>query len=116
MSHPENVLVLPANTQPAAFKDLVQAEAGLVLVDFFATWCPPCQRLVAEIPNLAGEYPKVKFIKVNVEENEAVASQFNVSSIPHVSFLKAGDGQPQVLETIVGFNLAKIKQTLQSLS
>ncbi|KAH0790527.1 Thioredoxin family protein [Histomonas meleagridis] len=109
--HPANVIVLQPNT---SFEDLtaIVKKSGLVFADFFATWCPPCQRLISQIPSLAAEFPNVTFVKVNVDNNEALSAHFNVSSIPHIAFLKFVDGQVKTLETVVGFNLPKIKQAL----
>ena len=108
-----NIIVLPQNTSVADFNAQVNKCGGLVFVDFYATWCPPCQRLIQEIPNFAKEYPKTTFIKINVEENEAIAQKFNVSSIPHVAFMKPiPNSEPQLLDTQVGFNVAKLKASL----
>ena len=100
-----------------SYEDLaaIVQKSGLVFVDFFATWCPPCQRLVSQIPSLAAEFPNVTFVKVNVDVNEALSAHFGVSSIPHIAFMKLVDGQVKVLETVVGFNLPKIKQCLSKL-
>ena len=71
-----------------------------VLVDFWATWCGPCRMLGPVIEELAEEYKgKVKVGKVNVDEEPALASKFDISSIPTVMLFKNG----QVTETIVGY-------------
>ena len=116
MDHPENLQVLPPNITLEEFNKEISETGHLCVVDFFATWCPPCQRLVGELPNIAKANPDVSFFKVNVEENQAISSHFNVSSIPHVAFLKDnGSGTPTVLETVIGFNINKINQNLSSL-
>lgn len=111
--HPANLEVLPANTTVADFNKRVENSPGLVVVDFFATWCPPCQRLIAELPNIANENPNVTFLKVNVEENTSLASAYNVSSIPRIVFLQNNNGQPQIKDTVEGFNLPMIKQYIE---
>lgn len=110
--HPSNLEVLPPNTTIDDFNKRISSAQGLVVVDFFATWCPPCQRLVTELPNIANENQNVTFIKVNVEENNVIASAYKVTSIPHIAFLKNNNGTPQLLDTVVGFNLPKIKQNI----
>ena len=62
-----------------------------VLVDFWATWCQPCQVLMPLLAQLAGEY-QGKFIlaKVNTEEQQAVAAQFGIRSIPTVKLFRHG--------------------------
>ncbi len=64
-----------------------------VLVDFWATWCQPCQVLMPLLAQLVDEY-NGRFIlaKINTEEQQAIAAQFNIRSIPTVKLFK--DGQP----------------------
>ena len=111
--HPSNLEVLPPNTTIEDFNKRIENAPGLVVADFFATWCPPCQRLVGELPNIANENQNVTFIKVNVEENNAISTAYKVTSIPHIAFLKNNNGNPQLLDTVVGFNLPKIKHNIQ---
>ncbi len=70
-----------------------------VLVDFWATWCGPCQMIAPTIDELAGELSgKAKVGKVDVDQNPGLASQFNVQSIPTVIVFK--DGKP--VQTMIG--------------
>lgn len=72
---------------------------GLTLVDFWAPWCGPCQMLGPIIEEVATEMSgKVTVQKINVDEEQQLANQYNVSSIPAVFIFKDG----QVKETIVG--------------
>ncbi len=64
---------------------LVQTKKTIV-IDFYATWCGPCQMLSPIIHELEQEMPNVKFIKINVDEDIRMAQKFNVSSIPMVIF------------------------------
>lgn len=71
-----------------------------VLVDFWATWCGPCQMLSPIIAELAEEYAgKIKVGKVNTDEEGQLAQKFGIMSIPTVMFFKDGE----VVETVVGF-------------
>lgn len=70
-----------------------------VLVDFWATWCGPCQMIAPTIDELATEFAgKVKVGKVDVDQNAGLASQFNVQSIPTVLLFKDG----RVVQQMIG--------------
>ena len=61
---------------------------GYTLVDFFADWCGPCKALAPILEELANEYPDIKFIKVNVDDNMELASRFSIMSIPTIYIFK----------------------------
>ena len=66
-------------------------EGKLMLVDFWADWCGPCQMLGPVMENLAAQYEgKALVAKVNVDEEPELARRFGVMSIPTVVFLKEG--------------------------
>ena len=66
------------------------------IIDFYASWCGPCKAMSPIIDELAGEYEgKVDIYKVNVEDEQELASLFNVRSIPTLVFIPT-EGLPQV--------------------
>jgi thioredoxin 1 len=66
----------------------VEAYDGLVVIDLYADWCGPCRMLAPVLAELEGAYPAVKFCKINVDNERALAEQFKVQSIPMVAFVK----------------------------
>ncbi len=72
-----------------------------VLVDFWALWCGPCQMLGPIIDEIGDEYKdKIKIVKIDVDQNQNLASQYNISSIPAVLIFEDG----KVIDTIIGFH------------
>lgn len=62
-----------------------------VIVDFWATWCPPCKILAPVFEELAGEYEgKMKFAKLDTDEVRAVAQKYSIMSIPTLIVFKGG--------------------------
>jgi thioredoxin 1 len=62
-----------------------------VFVDFWAEWCGPCRMVTPVVEELANEYAgKVNFVKVNVDENNELASKYNVFSIPTLALFSKG--------------------------
>lgn len=61
-----------------------------VLIDFWAAWCGPCKMLAPIIEEIASEHPEWKVCKVNVDEENALAARFGISSIPTVLLMKGG--------------------------
>jgi thioredoxin 1 len=72
---------------------------GFVFIDFFAEWCMPCVMMAPIVEEVSQKFSKkIKFGKVNVGDNEALAKKFNVSSIPNFILFKDG----KVVENFVG--------------
>ena len=85
----------------AAVTDATFAEEtkeGLVLVDFWATWCGPCRMQAPILEQLAEEYDedRLKILKMDVDENPTTAREFGIMSIPTLLFKKNGEVVKQV--------------------
>ncbi|MBL4936088.1 thioredoxin [Clostridium sp. YIM B02515] len=82
------------------FNEEISEGDAPVVVDFWAPWCGPCKMLGPVIEELSSEYDnKVKFLKVNVDNNPVVSQMYRVSSIPTVMVFKNGS----TADTMVGF-------------
>ena len=89
----ENLNILEINEADFEEKVLKDSSISLVLVDFWAPWCGPCKQLtplLEKVVNSSGG--KVKLVKINIDENQQIASQLRIQSIPAVFAFK--DGQP----------------------
>ena len=88
---PISASATPSMVTDASFAQEIEQSAVPVLLDLWAEWCGPCHMLAPTIDQLAGELSgRVKVAKLNIDENPATASRFNVRSIPTVLVLKGG--------------------------
>ncbi|KAK6453691.1 thioredoxin-like protein [Scheffersomyces xylosifermentans] len=83
---------------------------GLVVVDFFATWCGPCKMIAPLLDKFSKEYSSAKFIKVDVDEFGEIAQEYEVSSMPTVIFFKEG----KIVNKVIGANPAALKQVISA--
>ena len=67
-----------------------QKKEGLIMVDFFAEWCPPCKMLGPILEEISAEDSKTRIFKVNIEEQGELAEKHAVVSLPTVIFFKDG--------------------------
>ena len=75
-------------------EEVVKSEKP-VLLDFWAPWCGPCRMVVPIVEEIAAEHPEYKVVKINVDEEPELASQFRVASIPTLVVMKNGQVQSQ---------------------
>lgn len=73
------------------FVEEVMKSEKPVLVDFWASWCGPCRMVIPVVEKIAEEYPEYKVVKVNVDEEQELAAQFGVMSIPTLMVVKNGE-------------------------
>jgi thioredoxin 1 len=77
--------------------EVIEAD-GPVVVDFWAPWCGPCRVVGPILSDMADEHLRVKFLKLNVDENPATQARYNVLSIPTVILFEGGEAR----EIVVG--------------
>jgi thioredoxin 1 len=78
------------NTKPKSFKELIAGDQA-VLVDFYATWCGPCQMMQPILEDTAKHVgDKLKIIKVDVDKNPAAANSYQVKGVPTLILFQKG--------------------------
>ena len=88
----------PVEVTDATFKEITH-EHPLVVVDCWASWCPPCRMVAPIIEEMARDYAgRILFGKLNVDENQEVAMQYHIMSIPTLLVFKNG----KLMDRIVG--------------
>ncbi|KKQ93935.1 MAG: Thioredoxin [candidate division CPR2 bacterium GW2011_GWC1_39_9] len=80
------------------FNDEVLNSDNVVLVDFWAPWCGPCQAMSPILNKVAQDVKEIKFVKVNVDENPEASNSFGVMSIPTLLIFKDG----KVVDQMIG--------------
>ncbi len=90
----------PAEVTDANFETEVVKSDKPVLVDFWAPWCGPCRMVAPLVEELAEEYDgKVKFVKLNTDDNVNIATRYGIRSIPTLLMFKGGEP----IDQIIGF-------------
>lgn len=96
-----------ASITDQSFRAEVETE-GTVLVEFWASWCPPCKTLLPVLEQLSEELPDLKIVKLNVDDEPETPGRFHVMSLPTMIVFKDG----QAADKFVGF---KPKDALKAL-
>ena len=83
------------------------------IIDFYASWCGPCQRLLPIIETLSEEFEgKIDIYKVNVDQEEELAAAFNIRTIPTLIFIPM-DGKPE--REVGGKSESELRERLNNL-
>ncbi len=80
----------------ATFQDEVLGNEGKVIVDFWAEWCGPCHAVAPVLDRIADEQ-SIKLVKVNVDQEQALAQRYGVSSIPMMLLFEGGEAKAQAV-------------------
>jgi thioredoxin 1 len=82
----------------AEFDNTLKQANGLVLVDFWASWCAPCQMAAPALEAVAKKMKdKIKIYKINIDDNHRLASELGVMSIPTMIIFKGGEEKDRIV-------------------
>lgn len=89
-----NVIILTDEN----FNDIILNSDKPVVVDFWAPWCVPCKKLSPILEELAVQYDgKITFAKLNVDENEKLSAEYQITSIPHLIIFENGKAESHII-------------------
>lgn len=113
-SKPNNKIPIDSSKINSEFTQNVIKSGLPVLVDFWAPWCPPCRMMGPIVEELKTEYAnKIVVYKVNTDENQNLASAYNIRGIPTFIFFKKGNEVDRIVGAVSKENLkSKIEQIL----
>eukprot|EP01013_Petalomonas_cantuscygni_P003982 TRINITY_DN14261_c0_g1_i1.p1 TRINITY_DN14261_c0_g1~~TRINITY_DN14261_c0_g1_i1.p1 ORF type:complete len:117 (+),score=9.52 TRINITY_DN14261_c0_g1_i1:209-559(+) len=89
----------------------IVAQNPKVVVDVFTDWCGPCKMIAPHFASLAGQYPDIKFLKINLDHNRDLSSTGMIAGVPTFIFYHRG----RVMTYFSGANMQRIQQTVQQL-
>lgn len=98
------------NVNGSSFGKEVLESDKVVLVDFYATWCPPCKMLAPVLEGIASKRADFDIAKVNIDDDQELAIQYRIEAVPTMAIFKNG----QVVEKLVGY--VEEGQILQTVS
>ena len=106
------------------FNDLIKNN-DFVIVDFWAPWCGPCKGFAPVYEELSEKYPDIVFAKVNTEEEQQLAAEFQIRSIPTLMLFREqiilfaqpgalqGSQLEQVIEQAQGLDMAQVRKDIE---
>lgn len=96
------------NINTREFNSEVLNQSGVVIVDFYATWCGPCKMLAPVLESIDNEMGNIKVVKVDIDESRRLAMNYGIQSVPTIKIFKDG----REVATRVGF---QTKETLENI-
>ena len=102
--------VIHCDSEEEYYAAVQAAGDSLVVVDCFASWCPPCQKIAPVFTRLATEYPHVVFVKVDMERAPSIGKILNVWAMPTFVFLRHG----KRVGSFMGANESLLKRGLDN--
>lgn len=92
-----------------------EAKSSLpVIIDFYATWCPPCKALAPLLEEIAEEFAgKIEIYKVDIDQEEELTALYNIRTVPTLLFAHPQDSKPTLMLGVMG--IAELRDKVQTL-
>lgn len=94
----------------------IRSAKRVAVIDLFATWCGPCQRLGQVLPSIAQKYPALMFLKVDGDRNREIAARMGISAYPTVKFVRCNGDDLITVGEVVGLNVPEINRQCEECS
>ena len=83
----------------------------LLLIDFFATWCPPCRLALSTLQKISSEFPDIDIVTVDIDQVPTAVGVFDIQAVPKVLFFR----NREKVGVMTGFTLNRLRKKIQSL-
>lgn len=90
------------------FEEEVLKADRKVLVDFYADWCGPCKMLAPIVEEVASEHEELKVVRINIDNEESIAMDYQIMSIPTLVLIKDG----KEVDRVIGYVQKKVIETM----
>ncbi len=90
------------------FEEEVLKADRKVLVDFYADWCGPCKMLAPIVEEVASEHEDLKVVRINIDNEESIAMDYQIMSIPTLVLIKDG----KEVDRVIGYVQKKVIETM----
>jgi len=90
------------------FENQVLKSEKPTLVDFYADWCGPCKRIAVVLDEISQKNTNINIVKVDVDAEQDIASNYNISSIPTLMLFKGGEPVGQIVGAVAKTDIEKL--------
>lgn len=89
------------------------SKPGIIVVDFYASWCGPCKSLAKTLEELSEELESIRFVKINVEDCDSASEEYGIRNVPTLIIFKDGELKKKSVGSIPK---DKIKQLIEEIN
>jgi suppressor of tumorigenicity protein 13 len=94
---------------------MLNSSKYLIVLEFWAYWCPPCRRIAQMLPGIAKSYPAITFLRVDIDQNRDLQARYHIDSVPHWECLKLRIAGVQEVSSFRGADMRKVRERIVAL-